>query len=201
MTNPGVISGSETLKLKIDGVLEASKEMILPAGASETVSWTVKKGDLGTYEVNVNGKTGSFTVVEEEEEEGNGEEEEPTPAFILTDLVVDPTTVEPGEEVTVSVTVKNVGGKSGSYTAVFLVDDSKVDEDTVSLVGGASETVEFTGVSGEEGSHTVSVGDLSGSFTVEMPAGGVGPNWGLYAVGGLAILGVAWVVYKQFLES
>lgn len=86
MTNPGVISGSETLKLKIDGVLEASKEMILPAGASETVSWTVKKGDLGTYEVNVNGKTGSFTVVEEEEEEGDGEEEEPTPCLHLNRL-------------------------------------------------------------------------------------------------------------------
>jgi uncharacterized cupredoxin-like copper-binding protein len=298
VTNPGVISNSATLKLKIDGVIEASKEVILPAGESETVSWTVKKGELGTYEVNVNGKTGSFTVVAEEGEEEE-EEEEPSPAdFILIDLIVDPQTVEPGEEVTVSVTVKNVGGKSGSYTAELLIDGfkvdeetvtldpgeettveftvtedtdgtytvsigllsdsftvetppppptpaefelsnlvispttveigepisvsvtvtnigeeagsytaellidaSKVDEDTVSLVGGASETVEFTGVSGEEGSHTVSVGDLSGSFTVVMPPEGEGFNPIFYAVGGLAILGVAWVVYKQFLES
>jgi len=298
VTNPGVISNSQTLNLKIDGVIEASKEVILPAGASETVSWTVKKGDLGTYEVNVSGKTGSFTVVAEEVEEGEEEEEPSPPDFILIDLIVDPQTVEPGEEVTVSVTAKNVGGTSGSYTAELLIDGfkvdeetvtldpgeettveftvtedtdgtytvsigllsdsftvetppppptqaefelsnlvvspttveigepisvsvtvtnvgeeagsytaellidgSKVDEDTVSLVGGASETVEFTGVSGEEGSHTVSVGDLSGSFTVEMPPEGEGFNPVFYAVGGLAILGVAWVVYKQFLES
>jgi len=97
--------------------------------------------------------------------------------------------------------VTNVGEEAGSYTAELLIDGSKVDEDMVTLVGGASETVEFTGVSGEEGSHTVSVGDLSSSFTVETPPGGVSLNYSLYAVGGLAILGVAWVVYMQFLES
>ena len=198
VTNTGTSSGTKTIKLTIDGVVEKSETVTIGVQESETVSWNVRKTTTGTYSVDVNGLIGSFNV---ETEEGP-EPQPPEPAsFILSNLVVSPSTVEPDETVTVSVTVMNVGEEAGSYTADLLIDGSKVDEDTVSLVGGASETVEFTGVSGEEGSHTVSVGDLSGSFTVEMPEGGVGLNWSLYAVGGLAILGVAWVVYKQFLES
>ena len=295
VTNTGAKSGTKTVKLTIDGVVEKSEDITLGVQESETVSWNVKKTTPGTYSVDVNGLIGSFKV---ETEEGPGPEppepasfilsnlivspstvepdetvtvsvtvmnvgEEagsytvellidgskvdeytvtldggfsetveftvtedtdgtytasigelsdsftvetptppPTPAeFELSNLVVSPTTVEIGEPVTVSATVTNVGEEAGSYTAELLIDDSKVDEDTVTLVGGASETVEFTGVSGEEGSHTVSVGDLSGSFTVEMPPGGEGFNPVFYAVGGFAILGVAWVVYKQFIES
>ena len=89
--------------------------------------------------------------------------------FALSNLAVSPTTVETGETVTVSVTVTNVGEETGSHTAELLVDGSKVDEETVTLEGEASETVEFTDVSGEEGAHTVSIGDLSGSFTVTAP--------------------------------
>jgi len=295
VTNTGTKSGTKTVKLTIDGVVEKSEDITLGVQESETVSWNVKKTTPGTYSVDVNGLIGSFKV---ETEEGPGPEPPEPAAFILSNLVVSPSTVEPdetvtvsvtvmnvgeeagsytvellidgskvdeytvtldggfsetveftvtedtegtytasigelsdsftvetptppptpaefelsnlvvspttveiGEPISVSVTVTNVGEEAGSYTAELLIDDSKVDEDTVTLVGGASETVEFTGVSGEEGSHTVSVGDLSGSFTVEMPPGGVGVNWALYAVGGLAILGIAWVVYKQFIES
>jgi hypothetical protein len=198
VTNTGTKSGTKTVKLTIDGVVEGSKDVTLGVQESESVSWNVKKTTPGTYSVDVNGLIGSFKV---ETEEGP-EPGPPEPAsFILSNLVVSPITVEPDEPVTVSVTVMNVGEEAGSYTAELLVDGSKVDEDTVTLVGGASETVVFTGVSGEEGSHTVSVSNLYGGFTVEMPPGGVGPNWALYTVGGLAILGVAWVVYKRFLES
>ena len=194
VTNVGEVEGSYTVEFLIDGSKVDEYTVTLNGGFSETVEFTVTEDTDGTYTASIGELSGSFTV------------ETPSPPqapaeFELSNLVVSPTTVEIGEPVSVSVTVTNVGEEAGSYTAELLIDDSKVDEDTVSLVGGASETVEFTGVSGEEGSHTVSVGDLSGSFTVEMPPGGVGPNWALYAIGGLAILGVAWVVYKQFLES
>jgi hypothetical protein len=45
------------------------------------------------------------------------------------------------------------------------------------------------------------VGDLSGSFTVAAPPEEPGLNWALYAVAGVVILVIAYVVYKQFLES
>jgi len=191
--NIGEVEGSYTAELLIDGV-KVDEYTVTLDGFSETVEFTVTEDTDGTYTVSIGELSDSFTV--------ETPTPPPTPAeFELSNLVVSPTTVEIGEPISVSVMVTNVGEEAGSYTAELLIDDSKVDEDTVTLVGGASETVEFTGVSGEEGSHTVSVGDLSGSFTVTAPPEGVGLNWALYAVGGIAILGVAWVVYKQFLES
>jgi hypothetical protein len=191
--NVGTGTSTYTVNLKIDGTTEESTELTLAAGEDETVTWTVSKTAAKTYNVDVNGLTGSFTV------------EEPVPPapaeFELSNLVVSPASIETGDTVTVSVTVANVGEESGSYTAELLVDDSKVDEETVTLVGGASETVDFTGVSGDEGTHTVSVGDLSGSFTVSAPPEEPGLNWALYAVAGVVILVIAYVVYKQFLES
>jgi hypothetical protein len=191
--NVGTGTSSYTVNLKIDGTTEESTQLSLAADDEETVTWTVSKTTAKTYNVDVNGLTGSFTV------------EEPAPPapaeFVLSNLAVSPTTVETGETVTVSVTVTNVGEEAGSHTAELLVDGSKVDEETVTLVGGASETIEFTGVSGDEGTHTVSVGDLSGSFTVEAPPEEPGLNWALYAVAGIVILVIAYVVYKQFLES
>jgi len=191
--NVGTGTSTYTVNLKIDGTTEASEELTLAAGEDETVTWTVSKTGAKTYNVDVNGLTGSFTV------------EEPVPPapaeFVLSNLAVSPASVETGETVTVSVTVANVGEDSGSYTAELLVDESKVDEETVTLVGGASETVTFIGVSGDEGTHTVSVGDLSGSFTVSAPPEEPGLNWALYAVAGVVILVIAYVVYKQFLES
>ncbi len=191
--NVGTGTSPYTVNLKIDGTTEESTELTLAASEDETVTWTVSKTTAKTYNVDVNGLTGNFKV------------EEPVPPapaeFVLSNLVVSPTSIETGETVTVSVSVANVGEESGSYTAELLVDGSKVDEETVTLVGGASETVEFTGVSGDEGTHTVAVGDLSGSFTVEAPPEEPGLNWALYAVAGVVILVIAYVVYKQFLES
>jgi len=192
--NVGEVEGSYTAELRIDGSKVDEYTVTLDGGLSETVEFTVTEDTDGTYTASIGELSDSFTV--------ETPPPPPTPAeFELSNLVVSPTTVEIGEPVSVSVKVTNVGEEAGSYTAELLIDGSKVDEDMVTLVGGASETVEFTGVSGEEGSHTVSVGDLSSSFTVETPPGGVSLNYSLYAVGGLAILGVAWVVYKQFLES
>ncbi len=197
VTNTGTKSGTKTVKLTIDGIVEGSKDVALGIQESDTVSWNVKRATLGTYSVEVNGLIGSFNVeTEEGPEPGLPESDE----FILSNLVVSPSTVEPGETVTISVTVTNVGEEAGSYTAELLVDSSKVDEDTVALVGGASETVEFTGVSGEEGTQRCPLATCPAT-SVEMPEEGVGLNWALYAVGGLVILGIAWVVYKQFLES
>jgi hypothetical protein len=191
--NVGTGTSTYTVNLKIDGTTEESTELTLAAGEDETVTWTVSKTTAKTYNVDVNGLTGSFTV------------EEPVPPapaeFVLSNLVVSPTSIETGETVTVSVTIANVGEESGSYTAELLMDGSKVDEETVTLVGEASETVTFTGVSGDEGTHTVAVGDLSGSFTVSAPPEEPGLNWALYAVAGVVILVIAYVVYKQFLES
>ena len=62
VTNTGDGSGSYKVTLKINGVVDAAKEVTLKAGASETVIFTTSRDAADSYSVDVDGLTGSFTV-------------------------------------------------------------------------------------------------------------------------------------------
>jgi hypothetical protein len=62
VTNIGQQSGGYVAALKIDGVVVATKELTLAAGASETVEFDVSRGAPGTYAVNVSGLSGAFEI-------------------------------------------------------------------------------------------------------------------------------------------
>jgi hypothetical protein len=48
--------------LRINGAEEVIKQLTLDPGASQKVSFSVTRNDAATYEVDVNGLTGSFAV-------------------------------------------------------------------------------------------------------------------------------------------
>ncbi len=62
--NSGDLAGSYALMLRIDGVAEEIKKITLGAGASEKVTFTVSRDVAGSYSVDVNGLSGSFTLKE-----------------------------------------------------------------------------------------------------------------------------------------
>ncbi|MBA7631613.1 hypothetical protein ES703_39146 [subsurface metagenome] len=64
IANTGGQSGSYEVTLKINGLVEASKNVTLAAGDSELVSFDIVKDTAGTYSLDVAGLTGSFTVKE-----------------------------------------------------------------------------------------------------------------------------------------
>ena len=64
VTNSGGTAGDYTVELKINDVTEASKLLSLAPGASQTVGFTVKRFEAGSYQVDVNGFTGAFEVKE-----------------------------------------------------------------------------------------------------------------------------------------
>jgi len=64
ITNTGDGAGSYEVTLKIDGVVEATKGVTLNAGVSGEVTFTTAKDAAGTYSVEVDGLSGSFTVKE-----------------------------------------------------------------------------------------------------------------------------------------
>ena len=66
MVNTGGKSGSYEVTLKIDGAVATTKEVTVSAGFSKEVTFTILKDIAGTYSVDVNGLTGSFTVKEKE---------------------------------------------------------------------------------------------------------------------------------------
>jgi len=64
ISNAGDAAGSYTVTLKINGVVEATKEVTLSAGISQEVTFTAVKDVAGTYAVDIDGLSGSFTVKE-----------------------------------------------------------------------------------------------------------------------------------------
>ena len=94
----------------------------------------------------------------------------PTPpapaAFSVSSLSVLPAEVEPGETVTIAVSVANTGGKSGSRTVVLKINGVKEAEKSVTIAAGSSKIVTFSVTKEEAGSYTVTVDGRSGSFTV-----------------------------------
>ena len=91
-------------------------QVTLNPGQSKPVSFsvtpTVPEGlPSKTYYVNVDGLTGTFVAVQPV-----------TPAeFVVSNLVISPSKVYVGNPVTISVTVTNVGGETGTATITLEV--------------------------------------------------------------------------------
>jgi len=97
--------------------------------------------------------------------------EELEPAeFSLSNLTIEPGQVLPGEAVTITITVTNIGDLEGDYDVELDIDGAGEDEEEVTLAGGQRQQVGFTVARTEPGSYNVSVDTLSGSFTVMEPA-------------------------------
>lgn len=64
LTNPGEADGSDTVTLKINGVVAETREVSLAGKAFQVVTFTTAQSSAGTYAIEVNGLTGSFTVKE-----------------------------------------------------------------------------------------------------------------------------------------
>ena len=97
-----------------------------------------------------------------------------------------------GQTVTITATITNDGGQSGTYPVELKLDGETVDTQTVTLGAGQSQQVSFTPQSGlDYGQHKVEVGGLSREFTTSRTI-----TWWLIIVIivaiGLIIWGVVW---------
>jgi len=86
----------------------------------------------------------------------------PPAEFRVSDLVISPTVVNPGQVVTISCTVTNMTYEAGAYT-VKLGGDFMAEQ-TVSLAPGESKVVSFEVVPDVARTYSVTVDGLSGTF-------------------------------------
>ena len=93
--------------------------------------------------------------------------------FAISNFAVTPSEVKPGEEVTITFKVTNVGGQSGSTTVPLIVNQVTEDSETVTLDVGQSVNVEFKITKQTLGTYTVEVDGQVHEFTVtETPSDG-----------------------------
>lgn len=62
VSNSGDVAGTTTVTFKINGVAVASKDVKVAGHESKSVSFATVQGKAGSYKVDVNGLTGTFTV-------------------------------------------------------------------------------------------------------------------------------------------
>jgi len=156
IVNTGDVMTTYTLTLKINGVVEATKEATLAGGESATVTFEVARDVAGTYNVEVDGLTGAFTV-------------RPylRPAeFQVSDLSISPKEVKVGEAVTITFKITNIGGSEGTYTVVLKVDGRVEATQDVRLAAGASTHVTFKTTKGVVRTYHVEVNRQTGTFAV-----------------------------------
>jgi len=169
--NVGDLEGTYTIGLKIDGVTEATENVTLTGGVTQTVSFTVTKDTPGTYTIGVNGLQRALRIS--------------APAtFELTNLTISPTQVELGTPVGISVTVRNKGDLRGTYTVTLRINGVTEATKDITLAGGATGMASFTVTKGEAKSYNVSIDGLTDTFTVTKPPGVEILSYSSYYTGG-----------------
>ena len=86
--------------------------------------------------------------------------------FEVSGLTITPDEAGVDQDVSIKVTVENVGEKEGSKEVTLKVDGKKVDSEGVTVAAGAERTVTFTHSEAEAGTYDIEVGGLSGTLTV-----------------------------------
>jgi len=143
--NVGESKGTYSANLRIDGVDTETKEVTVAAGATERVTFTVTRDISRTYRIELDGLSGTLKVLKPAE-------------FTISNLRITPDPVQVGDQVTVTVSVKNTGDIEGTHT-VCLTQGLKVTQrQDITLAGGTSGTVSFT----------ISHNDYSGNYVLEV---------------------------------
>ncbi|MBI2847864.1 MAG: Ig-like domain-containing protein, partial [Chloroflexi bacterium] len=160
VANSGDISGTYTVILLVNGEALETRQVTLAGGASQKVSFTVRKDAAGTFKVLIDKLSGTFTV--------KAPPSAPRPAaFTIRDISISPNEVDLNQNVTISAVAANSGEVSGTYKVTLKVNGVSVATKDITLAGGTSETVTFTVSKDTAGTYTVDVNGLSGTFTVK----------------------------------
>jgi hypothetical protein len=64
VSNNGGTSGEYEIVLKVNGTLDATRKVTVGASSSSVVTFAVTRSAAGSYAIDVNGSTASFTVVQ-----------------------------------------------------------------------------------------------------------------------------------------
>ncbi len=161
-TNIGDEIGNYSISFMINDVLRETKTIHLAGGEATTVEFVIVEMNEGIYSFRIGDLTGIFTIT--------ATAPLPKPAeFKVTDLIIDPATVELGKPVKITVTVTNIGEETGNYTPELLINNAISDRRTIQLSGGEATTVEFTASETSQGTYSVKIGDLTGAFTIAPP--------------------------------
>jgi len=109
--------------------------------------------------------------------------------FEVTDLSISPSSVQVGENVTITATVTNTGTSEKTDTLELILNGETADSQELTLGADDSDTVTFTVTAETSGDYVVELGDAVDIFTVKSSSfWSILPSWAWWAIGG--VLGI-----------
>jgi len=87
--------------------------------------------------------------------------------FEVTSLDVRPQEVTVGEQVIITVVVRNIGGTEGIYTATPAVDGVAVETKSIAMAPGSIETLTFSLIKDKAGTYQVAIDGLVSTLTIK----------------------------------
>ena len=191
--SPETIKPGDQIQIKVADSVEnkpvagadiffGGKKIAQQSDANGIVSYWVTAP--GTYVINatkigyLEGKT-SIEVAEKMSE------------FAISDLIIEPASVEAGKAVNIKVNATNEGTAAAESKVELLVNNKSVDSKNVSLGPGESNVVEFSHTESQPGTYNIEIGNQSGKYEVTKQA----PFLNVTAT--LGILATAFVLLRR----
>lgn len=155
VANTGSVRGLATPRLEVNGVPAEVLPIVLTAGQQAWVETLLVKNRPGRYVVRAGSEESAFDLTAM-----------PAPAdFTVSDLVVTPATVNPGEEATVTFLVTN-GGGAGTFQDSLIIGDEEQAVGPVLVEAFAAVPMSTTVTTLDWGTHRLELGGVSATLTV-----------------------------------
>ncbi|MDW8033586.1 MAG: CARDB domain-containing protein [Nitrososphaerota archaeon] len=155
VSNTGNAIGTHNLTLTVNGEVKKSWLILLNQGESKSFSHKLSFSTEGSYSVRIGDQTFTITV-----------STIPPARFEISNLNVNPSSIKVGQSSTISITVRNSGGRSGTYEVKLRINNQAVETRQVTLGPGQSTTVSFSFTPTSEGIYNIEVNGLTGNLTV-----------------------------------
>jgi hypothetical protein len=175
VTNIGFVSGDYTAVLNLSDGTQASQPLTVAAGATETLVLSADKSAPGL-------STGLLEI-------GRASAEVTVNPIALSNLTVKPLTAEPDENIRVQVEAVNLSDETVTTSLDLSIDGVVETTQSLTLAGRAGDTVTFLVSRDVEATYTVTVANLSQTFTVKSPL-----PLTLIGVGVAGLLGLAGLI-------
>jgi PKD repeat protein len=157
VSNNSAEAGTYSIVVRINGIVENITDVTLSPGASQAINVAIIKDAGGEYYVEVDGLSGTFTVIPL------------APAnFSVSNLVIAPEHAKQGEKVAISALVTNNGEVIGTYSLVLKLNGEVESTEEISLNPGESQRVTFSIIKNTAGFYNVELDGLTGRFVAEM---------------------------------
>lgn len=154
--NTGSATGTFTADLLIDGDHTVSDSISVSPNAIETITFEPTFSNRGSYSISVNEQNVDELQVEK-------------PAtFEIKSTSPIPRSITVNEKINASVTVENVGDRTGSFETSIGIDGTVIQTKSHTIKSGETKTISFDHMFEETGEYTVSINDVTaGTVTVE----------------------------------